>query len=443
LTLSGRDIQLRLSSGRFSSIDLVNQYLDHIHKYNDKLNMLVEVAPKEAVLDTTRRLDEERANRKVRGPLHRVPIVIKDSFATHASLSLKSTGGSYAFVDLQPKSTAPAIQRLLDTEGAGMPCGWSAMGGQTQSQYVNGGWDPREKFGGHSGPGGSSSGSACAVAAGFVPVSVGMEIWGSLIMPATQANVFTLKPNRGRITNDGIMPVSDILGVAGPMARAAVDIAHALDGMFGPEQKDYVRQDGYSSKATGSWEGLKLGAVKTSDWKIDSILAEPDEDCIKFPILFAERSPLSDVMSSLISEQAISTSRIVNAKLYVDHNFVKGINDFLDRLESTSVKTVEELVNFNDEHADIEMPPEAPNQDVLLGSLKAEPWDEDRLHRLLAEGVEVVRKNGIDKYLERNDVNVILGPAGSWLTDFACVASYPSAMLPLYFWKKNGRAFGI
>ncbi|KAH6619627.1 amidase signature domain-containing protein [Chaetomium sp. MPI-SDFR-AT-0129] len=462
LTATASQLQELLQGGSVTSEDIVKEYLQHIDKHNGRLRALVEVAPKGRVLSIARQLDEERRGGSTRGPLHGIPIIVKDNIATHRDLGLKTTGGSFAFLDLVPFETASAVRRLTDAgcivigkanlsefanfKGAGMPCGWSALGGQTQSPYVQGGWDPREKFGGHSGPGGSSSGSATSVAAGFAPLSVGTETWGSLIMPATRANVFTLKPSRGVVPMDGIMPVNDIYDIAGPMAKSAADIAVVLDAMIdvgAPHRSD----GGYASTATASWRGLRLGAVDTANWRLDEMLAEPDDDWfqqqeedlakaysklkddgveIKYPCPFAERGPNADVLADVIS-----------------HNFVRGFDYFLSQMKSSTVKTVAELVEFNKAHAHLEMPLEAPNQDVLLDALKTEPWTETQTLGRVREGEKYAGQEGIDHYFDKNEINILLGPADSWLTDFACVAGYPSASLPLSFWKKNGRPFGV
>lgn len=163
-------------------------------------------------------------------------------------------------------------------------------------------------------------------------------------MPATRANVFTLKPSRGVMPMEGIMPINDILDVVGPMARSALDIANSLDAMIDKSRDPNYPEGGYASMATGSWDGLRLGAVNTADWRLDEILAEPDEDwfqqqvcmknlishymktCpkrsdhqesgltsaynkllqhgvnIKHPIRFAKPGPLADILTDLMSK---------------------------------------------------------------------------------------------------------------------------------------------
>lgn len=462
LTATATDLQTLYQDGNLTTVEAVELYMQHILNHNHGFNALVEVTPQEQVLALATQLDQERAEGAVRGPLHGIPIVVKDNIATHPDLGLRTTGGSYAFLDLKPKETAPFLRRLLaagciilgkanlsefaNFKGSGMPCGWSPRGGQTQSPYVHGGWDPTEKFGGHSGPGGSSSGSATSVALGFAPVSIGTETWGSLIMPASRANVFTLKGTRGIVQMQGVMPVNDILDIVGPLARGALDIANIFDVMLDPGYP-FRPADGYASKATGSWEGLRLGAVRTADWRIDEILADPDEDwfaqqehdivaaydklenlgvSIKHPIPFAKRGPLANVLGDVIN-----------------HNFVRCFDEFLSDMESSSVRSVKQLVEWNRDHADLELPSVCPNQDTLLGALETDAWSTEATETRLKEGEHHAAAEGIDRYLKESDVDIILGPADCWLTDFACAAGYPSAMLPLSFWKKNGRAFGI
>lgn len=115
------------------------------------------------------------------------------------------------------------------------------------------------------------------MALGFALVSIGTKTWGSLIIPASRANVFTLKGTRGIVQMQGVMSVNDILDIVGPLARGALDIANIFDVMLDPGYP-FRPADGYATKATGSWEGLRLGAVRTADWRIDEILADPDED---------------------------------------------------------------------------------------------------------------------------------------------------------------------
>ncbi|KAL8709248.1 MAG: hypothetical protein Q9220_005991 [cf. Caloplaca sp. 1 TL-2023] len=349
MRLTAHEMQEFVTAGYLTSEQLVKEHIKQIEAHNEKLCLLIEVCPMSILIERARRLDRERAHGLIRGPLHGIPIIVKvfavplvpfsDNFVTEPRLGLSTTGGSFAFMDLQRHSSAECVRKMIEAgciilgksnlsefanfKGTQMPCGWSARGGQSQSPYVKGGWDLNEKFGGHSGPGGSSSGSAASVAAGFAPIALGTETWGSLIMPASRANVFTLKPSRGLVAQDGIMPVSEILDTAGPMTKSAIDIANSLDIVANRSPGSQYPAEGLRSKVTGSWDGLRLGTVRTSDWRLSEKLAEPDDDwfkqqehdldvayeklrnhgvSIKGPIDFPGGGPLADIMSDLISQ---------------------------------------------------------------------------------------------------------------------------------------------
>ncbi|KAK7413263.1 hypothetical protein QQX98_007851 [Neonectria punicea] len=157
----------------------------------------------------------------------------------------------------------------------------------------------------------------------------------------------------------GVMPVNDILDIVGPLAQGALDIANIFDTMLDPGYP-FRPEGGHAPKATGSWEGLRLGAVQTAEWQIDEILAEPDEDwfdqqehdivapydklkglgvSIKHPIPFAKQGPLANVLGDVIN-----------------HNFVRCFDEFLPDVESGSIRNMKQLVEWNRDHADLEVP---------------------------------------------------------------------------------------
>ncbi|KAL8949011.1 MAG: hypothetical protein Q9222_004851 [Ikaeria aurantiellina] len=230
------------------------------------------------------------------------------------------------------------------------------------------------------------------------------------------------------------MPVSEILDMAGPMAKSAIDIADPLDIMAVRSPESQYPAEGLRSKATGSWDNLRLGTVKTSDWRLSEDLAEPDEDW------YNQQEKDLDAAYDALRSHGVSVKGPID---FPKGDSLAHVKSDLIRMDFSSVKTTKQLVQFNDEHKELELPAESPNQDVLKDSLIAEPWTEEQNAKRLVEGQAYAGINGIDKVLAENDVNIILGPADSWLTDPPCVSGYPSAMLPLSFWKKNGRAFGV
>ena len=199
LTATAADLRGLLQTGHTTSVDIVEAYLTQIEKHNKAglgLRAIISTAPREMVLARAAELDSERLSGKVRSALHGIPIIIKDAVITSKALGMPTTAGAIAFENAYGKSNAAVIERLLlsgliilgkasMTEFCGlkatcMTAGWSARNGLTQSAYITGGFREDDLFKGRSGPGGSSSGSAVGVSAGFAPLSIGTETSGSI-----------------------------------------------------------------------------------------------------------------------------------------------------------------------------------------------------------------------------------------------------------------------
>lgn len=159
-----------------------------------------------------------------------------------------------------------SLESKTSSRSKDTPPGWSAMGGQCQSAYVRGGVRSNGDLGArHSGPSGSSSGSAVGVSAGFAPVAIGTETIGSLVMPADRAALFTIKSTIGLVSQQGIIPTSELYDSAGPMAKNSRDVAVLLDVMVDPAKTE-VPENGYMFALTESWDGLRVGVVDPAKW---------------------------------------------------------------------------------------------------------------------------------------------------------------------------------
>lgn len=281
LTLTATDAQELLRTGRITSVRLVEAYLVQIEKHNHAglhLNGLISVAPKDLLLENARCLDDERRSGHPRSALHGIPFVCKDVFVTHPSLGLPTTAGAPCFASARAKRTAPLIQHLLDegmillgkanlTEFCGLKMkgltpGWSPMGGQTQSPYIFDGLEEAEKLIGHSSPGGSSSGSASSVAAGFAPLSIGTECCGSLITPANRAGLYALKCSLGAVDADGCFGYTDCLDCIGAMAKSVDDLAVFTAALM---QRPFDTSGGFRS--------LSVAFTDVREWRL------PEEIC--------------------------------------------------------------------------------------------------------------------------------------------------------------------
>jgi amidase len=230
------EIRDALDGGQVSSVQLVQQYLDRIQAYDKqgpKLNSIVRVNPQ--ALAQAQALDTEREKTGSRGPLHGVPIVVKDNYNTD---HMATTGGSVALANFIPSENAAQVDKLLragaiilaKTNLHEYAYGITSIGslvGQTRNPY-----DPRRV------PGGSSGGTGAAVAASFAAAGFGSDTCGSIRIPSAFNNLIGLRPSKGLSSIYGILPLSHTQDVAGPLARSAQDLAIILDIVSGYDSRD-------------------------------------------------------------------------------------------------------------------------------------------------------------------------------------------------------------
>ncbi|KAM3502973.1 hypothetical protein MY10362_004487 [Beauveria mimosiformis] len=423
LTATASQLQAKLTCKSVTSQQLVKLYLAHIAKYNGYLKAVIAVAPEDLLNRAAAKLHDERANGHVRGPLHGIPIL--DNIATHADLGLPTTCGSLALEGSKPKKSATIIERL---QAAGViilgkanlsewawyrsdfaDSGWSAVGGQTQSAYVRGGFSHgNDTNGGHSNPGGSSSGSAVAVSAGMSPFSIGTETMGSLIMPSDRAALFTIKPTLKIVPQDGIIPVTLEADSAGPMTKSVLPLANLVDVLVDPSRTP-VPKWGYTSAVNNSWGDIRIGYLDPEQWLFPTEIVKYEKD---------------------------ATDQVT------DTTFKALLEEYLQSVDDCKVRTLKELIEFNEEHAAEELPPSAANQAGLIRALHA-TMDPEEYRKLIDQARNTCGEKGIDRVLEENEVDIILGPGDGTMFIIAGTAGYPVASLPLGYLDFNGRPFGM
>ncbi|KAI4111248.1 MAG: hypothetical protein LQ339_000709 [Xanthoria mediterranea] len=343
-------------------------------------------------------------------------MLVKDNMDTHPDLSMDTTAGSFALAGARPKKSADVVEKLV---AAGIIilgkanlselswfkytiCGWSAVGGQSQSAYVRGGIRDDDKFGGHSNPDGSSFGSAIAVSAGLTPFALGTETDGSLIMPANRAALYTMKPTIGIVSQQGIVPVSHICDTAGPMTKSVLDLAHLMDIIVDPTRTS-IPPKGFASVMTDTWGDIRRDEFEDAYSRIERLSKT-----------FQKYVPLPNG-NDLEFNRADSLST-----LWTGH--FKGVfEDYTAGLENSPVYTLEELVEFNRKHSETELPPRYPKQDKLEGAL-ATKLSPETLDATLQYAREVSRTKGIDKILKDYNLDVIIGPAESSMSDIAAAS---------------------
>ena len=237
-----------------------------------------------------------------------------------------------------------------------MPTGWSALGGQTQTPYVKGGFKNGDKALGHSAPCGSSAGSAVGVAAGFAPLALGTETDGSITQPAGRAALFALKVTVGAVDTSRTSPASPFTDSLGAMAKSAGDLA-LLTAVL-------MDQD-YSSFLTGSWHGHRIAAVDPKVWNlhpmvceyVEAVKQQQDRDFSSAIRTIRESGGVvvEDVVLPQVSDLVWEGEDALEQIWGKDAK--SGLESFLAEYEDAQVRTVEELVQFNKDHADVELPP--------------------------------------------------------------------------------------
>jgi amidase len=254
------DLQAALEKRQVTSRQLVEGYLARIEAYDrhgPRINAFISLNP--GALQTADALDRERAARKVRGPLHGIPIVVKDNFDT---FDLPTTGSSIALATYRPPRDAYQVARLREAgaiilgktnlhELASGIVTVSSLGGQTRNPY-----DPARN------PGGSSGGTAAAIAANFAAAGLGTDTCGSIRIPAAHNNLVGLRPSAGLSSRAGVIPLSHTQDVAGPLARSVRDVALLLDATVGVDPADPVSAAGRGRAPRSYVDGLATSTLK-------------------------------------------------------------------------------------------------------------------------------------------------------------------------------------
>jgi amidase len=446
LTLA--DIAAAYADGSLTSRRLTQMYLDRINRldrHGPALGAVIETNPR--ALDIAAELDHERQTHGSRGPLHGVPVLIKDNVET--ADRMMTTAGSLALDGWYAPKDAPLVARLraagavilgktnlsewANFRSTHSSSGWSGRGGQTRNPYAL-----------NRTPSGSSSGSAVAVAANLCAVAVGTETDGSIVSPASVNGIVGLKPTVGLVSRSGIVPISHSQDTAGPLARTVRDAAVLLGAMVGRDpadpasaavgerfESDYVRYldpDGL--------RGARVGVARrffAENAPLDSFLDNCVEALKRAGAIVVDPADLPMHGAAAAAEQEVLL-----------YEFKADLNTYLARLPANfPVRSLADLIRFNDAHAAREMPlfdQELLHQAEAKGSLDEAAYRDARATCLTA-----TRTGGIDAVLSEHGLDAIVtltsGPA--WLIDSvngdsdtggcstpAAVAGYPHITVP-------------
>lgn len=334
-----------LNTKQFSSVDLVQMYLNQINQYDSFLNSVAELNPD--ALEIARILDEERFSKGVRSLLHGIPILIKDNINT--SDKMHTTANSLALSDLITPYEATVVKKLRNagviilgksnlSEFAyfmsydQMPSGYGSRNGQVKSPY-------NEKID----PLGSSTGSGVAVAANLICVAVGTETNGSLIAPAYQNSIVSIKPTFGMVSRYGIIPISETQDTAGPMARNVVDCALLLDIIAGDDENDpYTAEFQHHKQDLIHAYQMSVSKRKIGILQFSNHPYNEDENAV-----LIEAKKVFIKLGCQVEDVQIESKPLKNDDTLL-YEFKNGLNHYLESVSGhTKMKSLKDIIEFN------------------------------------------------------------------------------------------------
>ncbi|RAL08827.1 amidase [Aspergillus homomorphus CBS 101889] len=444
LTATATQLSHLLQSGQTTSVYIVKACLAQIEKHNRaglKLHALISVNADNALAQAADR-DRERSQGKIRSPLHGVPIILKDAIITSKCLELPTSAGAYVFKDTYGRQNAAVVDLLLGkglivigkasmTEFCGlkatcMTAGWSAVNGLTQSAYIAGGIRPDDLFVGRSGPGGSSSGSAVGVSAGFAPLSLGTETSGSVCMPANRAGLYSITASRGTLPLDGIFNLSRHFDKLGAMAKAPEDLALLMELLNGTRQEP------------SRWSDISVGFVDPLIWDAFDFQKEQDQDVERQILDEYEwaKTQITQRGGRVVNPVELPTMENLRFEgksvnyMVAYHEFPKLFQRFCALLDNPKVTSVSELIDYNQQHASSALPEPHTDQTDLIATLNSS-LDDETAATATALAQRLAGLDGIDAALQANRIDLIISPGDCAICAVAALAGYPTAMVPL------------
>jgi len=442
-------LQQGYKEGKFTITDVVNVYLDRvieIDKNGPQLNSIIEINPD--ALQIAEELDKELAAGKIRGPLHGVPIILKDNIDTHDRMP--TTAGATALINSFPKTDSHVAKKLREagaiiiaksnlSEWANFRAkmsssGWSGVGGQTKNPYVL-----------DRNPCGSSSGSGAAVSANLCMMAIGTETNGSIVCPSNNNGIVGIKPTVGLISRSGIIPISFTQDTPGPMGRTVEDVAIALGALTGIDSSDsktLASEGRYQTDYTKflkkeGLNGKRIGLLKKSmgfSDKVDTLLINT--------VAFLKANGAAVVEIEFPKGENYEDASF-EVMLY---EFKDGLNKYFEGLGSDApVKSLKELIEFNKSDT-VEL--RYFDQKLLEVAEKKGNIESPEYKKALAKMIKATREDGIDKIMNINKLDAIMAPTGSpaWKTDLllgdhfvggssslAAISGYPAITVPMGF----------
>ena len=446
ITLS--DLQEGLKSGKFTARFLVEKYWVRVSDLDLRtdngrpvLNSVIEMNPD--ALSIADGLDKERKAGKLRGPLHGIPVLIKDNIATDDRMM--TTAGSLALVGAKVPKDSFVVQKLraagavilgktnlsewANTRSSHSTSGWSGRGGLTKNPYAL-----------DRNPCGSSSGTGAGISANLAAAGIGTETDGSIVCPSSANGLAGIKPTVGLISRAGIIPISHSQDTPGPMCRTVRDAAILLGALAGvdPDDEGTAASAGKSQTDYAQYcdpnglRGARIGVARKYFGFHDAVdaLMEQSLDVLKKQEAILIDPADIDTFGKFDDSEGL----VLLYELKAD------LNAYLARLGPGSpVRTLKDIIDFNERNRDKEMP--YFGQDLFIKSEAKGPLTEKEYLDALSKNHQLARTEGIDALMDKHQLDAIVAPTGSpaWLTDLvdgdhfgggsstaAAVAGYPN-----------------
>jgi amidase len=439
-----RELQDGMKSSRFTARLLVEKYserIDEIDKSGPRVNAIIEMNPD--ALAIAEALDRERNAKGPRGPLHGIPVLIKDNIDT--ADRMMTTAGSLALLGSSPPNDS-FVARKLRAAGAVIlgktnlsewanirsshsVSGWSGRGGLTHNPYAL-----------DRNPCGSSSGTGAGISANLAAVGIGTETDGSIVCPSSSNGLAGIKPTVGLVSRSGIIPISHSQDGAGPMCRTVHDAAILLSALTGVDPEDSATTASAGKSHTdyaqfcdpNGLEGARIGVARKYfgfSEAVDALMSESLEVMKKQGATIVDPADIPTLGKFDDSEMTVFL-----------YELKTDLNAYLARLgPNAPVKSLKDIIEFNEHNQQKEMP--YFGQDLFLKSQTKGALTEKEYVDALAKNRQLARTEGIDAVMDKFKLDAIVGPTGgpAWLTDLitgdhfgggssnaAAVAGYPN-----------------
>ncbi|RYX80551.1 amidase, partial [bacterium] len=423
-------LQAKMQSGEETAKSLVEKYLDRIRTIDPQISSVIELNPDAHIIALN--LDRERKEGNLRGPLHGIPVLIKDNIDTHDKMH--TTAGSLALLEAPTPAQDAFIVQLLRNAGAVIIgktnlsewanfrstksiSGWSGRGGQTNNPYIL-----------DRNPCGSSSGTGAAISANLAAVGVGTETNGSIICPSLKCGLVGIKPTLGLVSRSGIIPIAHTQDTAGPMTRTVTDAAILLGALVGNDPADPITAHSISGHTdytqflnADGLNGARIGIARQffgDNEQVNALLES------HLQLLVNAGATLIDVTFTIPDNFWDDEHEVLLCEFKAD------LNQYL-AARHAPYKNLAEVIQFNEDNKDREMP--LFEQELFQQAQQKADLQNDAYRQALHRLKLATQEQGIDAIMANHNLNAIVSLSGGGTWSLSAIAGYPHITVPAGF----------